>query len=66
MNTSKDKQISIRGRQLCNYPYVQRHTQKQLSFLTYINCTISEMHGISLLDLLSTFVFSAASAITQL
>lgn len=37
-----------------------------LSFLAYINCTISEMRGISLFDLLSTFVFGAASAITFL
>ena len=35
-----------------------------LSFLTYINCTISEMHGVSLFDLLSTFVFGAVNAIT--
>ena len=37
----------------------------QLSFLTYVNYTISEMSGVSLFNLLSTFAFGVASAITQ-
>jgi hypothetical protein len=37
----------------------------ELSFLTYISCTMNELLDNSLFDLLSTFVFGAASAITE-
>jgi hypothetical protein len=38
---------------------------KSMSFLTYVSCTMNELLDNSLFDLLSTFVFGAASAITS-